>query len=323
MTEQAALDSKHWDWQMATVISLGVAVQDFVFSVDEIPTEARKYRANKFALSGGGCAATAAVAVARLGGISQLISRLGDDFTADIIIRDLEDDGVGCAGVKRFDGQMSPMSAVMVDNAGERMIMGFRDDGIPTDPNFIADFFDPAVDAVLADSRWAEGAVHLFGLAKEKGIPAVYDGEMPFGEQERTGVLLSTHPVFSAQGLREYANEDNLLTALLTASAHRAGGWTAVTDGQNGVFVAQGGALQRIPGFTIDVVDTLGAGDVWHGAFALALAEGQNEEQALTFASGAAALKCTSFGGRKGTPTRAILNNFLANHTTRMEPISS
>lgn len=308
---------------MATVISLGVAVQDFVFSVDEIPTEARKYRANDFALSGGGCAATASVAVARLGGTSQLISRLGNDFTADIIIRDLEEDGVGCTGVKRFDGLRSPMSAVMVDNVGERMIMGFRDDGIPTDPEFVADFFDPSVDAVLADSRWAEGALHLFELAKTKGIPAVYDGEMPFGEQERKGVTLSTHPVFSAQGLREYADEDNLLTGLLAASSNRAGRWTAVTDGQNGVFVAQDGALQRLPGFSVEVLDTLGAGDVWHGAFTLALAEGQNEEHSLTFASGAAALKCTAFGGRKGTPTRDALNNFLANHTTRMEPISS
>lgn len=308
---------------MATVISLGVAVQDFVFSVDEIPTQAQKYRANNFALSGGGCAATAAVAVARLGGASQLISRLGNDFTADIIVKDLEADGVGCSGVKRFDGLMSPMSAVMVDNMGERMIMGFRDDGIPTDPGFVADFFDSSVNAVLADSRWAEGAVRLFELAVAQNIPAVFDGEMPFANVERAAVALSTHPVFSAQGLREYAEEDNLLTGLLAASASRNGRWTAVTDGQNGVFVAQDGALRRLPGFSIDVVDTLGAGDVWHGAFTLALAEGQNEEQALTFASGAAALKCTAFGGRKGTPTRAALNNFLANHTTRMEPISS
>ena len=100
---------------MATVITLGVAVQDFVFSVDEIPSEARKYRARDFTVIGGGCAATAAVAVARLGGDSHLISRLGNDFTADIIIRDLEADRVNCAGVRRFDGLKSPLSAIMVD----------------------------------------------------------------------------------------------------------------------------------------------------------------------------------------------------------------
>ncbi|MEP0522024.1 MAG: PfkB family carbohydrate kinase [Hyphomicrobiales bacterium] len=306
---------------MATVVSLGVAVQDFVFSVDEIPTEARKYRANNFALSGGGCAATASVAIARLGGTSHLISRLGRDFTADIIVRDLEEDGVGCAGVKLFEGFMSPMSAVMVDKTGERMIMGYRDN-IPVEPTFVADFFDPSANAVLADSRWAEGAIRLFELSNAKGIPSVFDGEMPFGKPERTAVDVSTHPVFSAQGLREYAAEENLLMGLLSASNDRRGRWTAVTDGQNGVFVAKDGAVTRQTGFSIEVVDTLGAGDVWHGAFALALAEGKSEDQALAFASGAAALKCTSFGGRKGTPTRAALNNFLANHTTQMEPIS-
>nr|WP_306264437.1 PfkB family carbohydrate kinase [Pararhizobium sp. IMCC3301] len=307
---------------MATVITLGVAVQDFVFSVDEIPSEPRKYRARDFAVTGGGCAATAAVAVARLGGNSHLISRLGNDFTADIIIRDLETDHVNCAGVRRFDGLKSPLSAIMVDQTGERMIMGYRDNSIPTDPGFVADYFTREADAVVADSRWAEGAVRLFELAAEKGIPAVLDGEMPFGSPERAAVILSSHPVFSAQGLHDYAGEDNLLTGLLSASARREGRWTAVTDGPNGVYVARDGVLRHLPGFAIDVVDTLGAGDVWHGAFALALAEGQSDEQALVFASGAAALKCTRFGGRTGTPRRAELNRFLENQTLQMEPIS-
>lgn len=307
---------------MATVITLGVAVQDFVFSVDEIPSEARKYRARDFTVIGGGCAATAAVAVARLGGDSHLISRLGNDFTADIIIRDLEADRVNCAGVRRFDGLKSPLSAIMVDQTGERMIMGYRDHAIPNDPGFVADYFDPAADAVLADSRWAEGAVRLFELAAEKGIPAILDGEMPFGIPERAAVHLSSHPVFSAQGLQDYAGEENLLTGLLTASAKRDGRWTAVTDGPNGVYVARDGLLRHLPGFAVDVLDTLGAGDVWHGAFALALAEGQGDEQALIFASAAAALKCTQFGGRTGTPGRADLNRFLENQPLQMEPIS-
>lgn len=306
---------------MATVISLGVAVQDFVFSIDEIPTEARKYRAKDFTAVGGGCAATAAVAVTRLGGDCHLISRLGNDMTADIIVGDLESDNVNCAGVKRFEGYKSPLSSIMVDQAGERLVVGFRDEKMPTDPGFVADYFG-APDAVLADSRWAEGAVRLFELAAEKHIPAVLDGEMPFGEIERKAAHLATHPVFSAQGLRDYAKEPDVRTGVLAASALREGRWTAVTDGPNGVYVAHNGLLNRLPGHQMDVVDTLGAGDVWHGAFALALAEGKNDEQAMIFATGAAALKCTQFGGRKGTPSREILNNFLETHPLQMEPIS-
>lgn len=306
---------------MATVITLGVAVQDFVFSVDGIPSEPRKYRANDLEVIGGGCAATAAVAIARLGGDSQLISRLGDDITADVIIGELEADGVRCDGVKRFPGYKSPLSAIMVDQTGERLIMGYRDLAIPGDPDFVAEHFSGA-DAALADSRWAPGAVRLFELAAEKNIPSILDGEMPFGVQEREAVILATHPVFSAQGLQDYADETDLLTGLLAANALRNGRWTAVTDGPEGVYVAIDGQLSRLPGHNINVIDTLGAGDVWHGAFALALAEGKSDEQAMIFASGAAALKCMQFGGRKGTPSRMILDNFLETHPLQMEPIS-
>ncbi len=309
---------------MATVITLGVAVQDFVFSVDEMPTEPRKYRAKDLAVIGGGCGATAAVAVARLGGDSRLISRLGNDMTAQIIIGELEADGVDCSGMKRFEGYKSSLSAIMVDSSGERLVMGFRDDAMPTDPGFVADHFATVetADVVLADSRWAEGALRLFELANAKGIPAVLDGEMPFGDTERKAARLATHPVFSAQGLQDHTHETELLTGLLAASAMREGRWTAVTDGPNGVYVARNGRLSRLPGHQIDVVDTLGAGDVWHGAFALALAERQSDEDAMIFASGAAALKCTQFGGRKGTPTRQALNKFIQSHPLQMEPIS-
>jgi len=306
---------------MATVITLGVAVQDFVFSVDEIPVEPRKYRAKDLAVIGGGCGATAAVAVARLGGDSRLIARLGDDMTAQIIVGELEDDGVNCSGMKRFDGCKSPLSAITVDSNGERLVMNYRDEAMPTDPEFVTDHFAGA-DAVLADSRWPEGALHLFGLAIEKGIPAVLDGEMPFGGGERKAVKLATHPVFSTQGLSDYVNKPDLLNGLLAASAMRDGRWTAVTDGPNGVYVAQDGAVKRLPGHKVAVVDTLGAGDVWHGAFALGLAEGRSNDDAMIFASGAAALKCTQFGGRKGTPTRQTLNEFLESHPLQMELIT-
>jgi sulfofructose kinase len=72
------------------------------------------------------------------------------------------------------------------------------------------------------------------------------------------------------------------------------------------------GELRHYPGFEVPVVDTLGAGDVWHGAFALALAEGRGEAQAVQYASAAAALKVQRKGGRSGAPMRAELDSFLA-----------
>jgi sulfofructose kinase len=88
-----------------------------------------------------------------------------------------------------------------------------------------------------------------------------------------------------------------------------------VTDGARGVWHWNGREAVHTPAFAVTVVDTLAAGDVWHGAFALALAEGMPEQPAIRFANAAAALKCTRFGGRSGTPTRAELDLFLKETT--------
>ena len=82
----------------------------------------------------------------------------------------------------------------------------------------------------------------------------------------------------------------------------------AVTDGAEGVLMADG---SRLPARQVQVVDTLGAGDVWHGAFALRLAEGSAEGEAVAFANAAAALKCTRAGGRLGTPSRDETERFM------------
>ena len=66
--------------------------------------------------------------------------------------------------------------------------------------------------------------------------------------------------------------------------------------------------------FPIQPIDTLAAGDVFHGAFALALAEGRGETEAMRFAAAAAAIKCTRFGGITGAPGRAEAEAFLAAH---------
>jgi len=80
------------------------------------------------------------------------------------------------------------------------------------------------------------------------------------------------------------------------------------------VYALEKGELRRFPAFVVPVVDTLGAGDVWHGAFALALAEGRDEAEAVRFASAAAAIKVQRAGGRSGAPTRVELDEFLAAH---------
>ena len=107
---------------MSRVLCVGHAVQDFVFGVEALPTRGEKYRARSFTTVGGGPAATAAVAIARLGGEALLAARIGDDLAAGLIAAELEGYGVDCRWLRRFAGCGSSVSAVMVDPAGERMI---------------------------------------------------------------------------------------------------------------------------------------------------------------------------------------------------------
>lgn len=287
---------------VTAVLCIGQAVQDFVFSVDTMPAAASKYRARRFETMGGGPAATAAVAIARLGGHARLAARLGDDSIGDIVLDELTGYGVDCDLVKRLPGRTSSLSAVIVDDGGERMIVNFLDSDMESTPAWLPDSLPDDIDAVLADTRWPEGALHGLKLARDAGVPGVLDGDTPV-PQDGDLLRAATHVAFSADGLAGYAGESDPRDALKSV-AESTDAFCCVTLGAGGTLYLQGGEPRRIDACRVAVGDTLGAGDVWHGAFALALGEGQASFDALRFASAAAALKVQNGGGRAGAPTR-------------------
>jgi len=293
---------------MATVLCIGHAVQDYVFSVADLPRLAIKHQALALQRVGGGPAATAAVAVARLGGQALLAARVGDDAVAAEVVAELESWGVDCTHVRRLAGHCSSLSAVMVDRSGERMIVNYLDQSMPAAAGWLPAPRAVGADAVLADSRWPEGAATALAAARAAGVPAVLDADKPVPPGD--GVLKeATHVAFSAEALSDYTGIGDCVLGLRTAGA-RLGGWCCVTAGAEGVYVLDGGVMCHFPGHPVEVVDTLGAGDVWHGAFALALAEGADWRDAVRFGSAAAALKVQRPGGRAGVPSRAEVEDF-------------
>lgn len=275
--------------------------------LDEMPRLAEKYRAKDSAIVGGGCAANAAVAIARLGGQAHLAARLGADAIGDMIINDLLREGVHCDAIKRFEGCRSSYSSVFLDREGERQIVNFRDMAI----SFDADWLVPQLShAFLADTRWPDGALALMQAAQTQGVAGVMDAEAPVMEAE-AAIMAASHLAFSMQGLRDFC-DDGDAEAMLRQAQAKTGAWVCVTDGAEGVFwLGYEGALLHRAAFNVPVKDTLGAGDVWHGAFALALGAGACEEMAIEFASATAALKCTRLGGRGGAPLLPELLSFL------------
>ncbi len=297
---------------MPRILCIGQAVQDFVFAVHELPATASKHRAHGFRSVGGGPAATAAVAIARLGGSAMLCARTGDDDIGGIIVSELERYGVDCTLVRRLAGCSSSLSAVLVDDAGERLIVNYLDGAMEPDAAWLPARLPARIDAVLVDTRWPDGALRGLELARDAGVPGILDGDLPVPPD---GALLraASHVAFSAPGLAGFTGIDDAAAGLLTAGA-QTDAWCCVTCGPHGTLVVDDGRIETVPAFRVPVADTLGAGDVWHGALALSLAAGLPVDRAVVVASAAAALKVRNGKGRDGAPTRDELDYFLARH---------
>jgi len=298
------------------VICVGHAALDRVFCVDSWPAGSGKIPAHDFAESGGGMAANAAAAVARLGGDAIFWGPTGEDAIATAIHAHLVADGVDATWLRRFEGRKSSHSAVVVDDRGERLVVGYRGDALQATADWLPLADVVRAHALLADVRWPDGALRALRAAREAGIPAILDGEIAAPDILETLSHAADHIIFSARGLEAYSGDDaeGGLRRALASGARMA----AVTRGAADVLWMEAsapGKVLRCAAFAVVTVDTLAAGDVFHGAYALALAEGQRIGDALRFAAAAAAIKCGRPGGRSGAPARGDVEALLANHS--------
>ncbi len=300
---------------MSSVFCIGHAVQDFVFYLDTMPARATKFQANRFESIGGGPAATAAVTISRLGGNATLAARLGDDLIADNIVKELCSYGIDCSWLRRLDGQSS-LSAVIVDEQGERIIVNHLDRNLSPSAHWLPETLPENTAAVLADSRWPEGAKRGFQLANAAGIPAILDADVPV-PRDPDLLQLASHVAFSADGLAEFSGADNDEDGLRIVQ-DRIDAWCCVTVGSRGTLMIEDDQAVYRGAFSVEPQNTLGAGDVWHGAFALAIAESATLHDAVNFAGAAAAYKVAHAGGRSAIPTRNELNQFLAKHSLEL-----
>jgi sugar/nucleoside kinase (ribokinase family) len=260
----------------------------------------------------GGCAVNAAVAVARLGGRVHYAGPLGDlnDNVSNQLMTEMAREGIGTSGVVRIAGATAPVSGIMVDAAGERMIVTHRDQRIETAHVADPDRLVAGVSLLLADNRFPALVRPVCEAARRRGIPVVLDADRPSVEDDPL-FAIPTHVIFSGECLRETTGLDDL-SAGLQRMAPRTGAFLAVSDGAGPVRYLADGTVRTMPVFKIEAVDTLAAGDVFHAGIALALAEGRDAVSAMRFGAAAAGLKCTRFGGSMGAPKRAEVEAFLA-----------
>jgi sugar/nucleoside kinase (ribokinase family) len=296
------------------VLCTGIAVLDLVFRVERFPRPDVKTQASEFRTINGGNAANAAVAIAHLGGRASFSGPFGGppgtDTVGDTMLALAARENIECVDCPRVDGITSPISAISIDGRGERAIVNYRADALMAARPSDAAALVANADAVIADNRFPGFVRDICAAGLKRRIPVVLDADEP--RQDANALLrLVSHVVFSAEGLRATAGTDHLGRALIDV-AKQTKAFVAVTDGANDVLWLADGELRQVPAFKVDVVDTLGAGDTFHGAFTLMLAEGKSEREAMRFSAAAAALKCTRYGGILGAPSRAEVEAFLA-----------
>ncbi len=265
----------------AHVLCVGMGFLDTRLCVGRFPPIQRRENASRRYDALGGPATVGAVAVVRLGGSASFWGRRGNDPPGDRIAVLLAEHGVDIAGYRTFPGT-SPTCEVFIRPDGERFLFPYLGEGLPTDASWIPDEAIDRADAVLIDGRWPEGGLRVAGRAAARGIPVVHDFD-----QDRPEIWEiarnSTHVIADEDLAIAHGGVDALLEKI---EGH--GVWGAVTLGEHGVAWSGG----HVPSFPVSALDSTGAGDVFHGAFALAMAQGRTETAAMRFGCAAGALHC-------------------------------
>jgi sugar/nucleoside kinase (ribokinase family) len=277
-----------------------------------MPERGFKVNATHFDEISGGNALNAAIGIVRLGGRASVCGPMGDarEISSRYIFDKLGEEGIETEHIVHMPGLVTPISNIMIDPSGERTIVTFRDPELwnvhlPDTDKLLKD-----CDAILTESRCAQFCTDLCVEARRRGIPVIVDVDRAMSLRE--GLLTaSSHLVFSSEPLQETAGVADDGEALRKIAKLTPSFLAGTRGAQGTIWLDEDQALQQTPAFPVHTVDTLGAGDVFHGAFALAITEHQELRPALRFASAAAALKCTRFGGAFAAPQRAEVTELL------------
>jgi sulfofructose kinase len=288
------------------VICLGCAFWDTIFKIDQIPGHGTKVLPEQVVQAASGMATAAAITIARLGGQVELWARIGDDPTGDSFLLDMSHESVRVDRVRRVHGARTAFSTILVDSDGERLVVPYTDPTLDSDPGWLPLHEIAHASAVLVDMRWIEGARVVLSEARHRGVPTIVDADIAPPDALRELISLADHVLFSEPALLSLASGASPREALLQIASELEAKVVGVTLGEKGALMWQRGdpasVVHEFPSLKIRAVDTLNAGDVWHGAYVYGLVNDWGLSRSVRMANIAAAMKCEHFGGRLGAP---------------------
>lgn len=286
------------------VLCVGHASYDLVFAVPHHPGADEKIFADSLIACGGGPAANAAVTVARLGHRAAFAGYLGNDAYGDLHCAELRREGVATDWIVRGDAP-TPVSAVLVKPDGRRALVNYKGETRPL-PAAAIDFSRLKPEIILFDGHEPNISVPLAG----QGVPTVLDAGSVHAGTEAL-MFAVDYLVCSEKFALQWLGADDPERAM-AAMAERSPA-VVITLGERGLLWKRGGESGRMAAFPVAAIDTTGAGDSFHGAFAAALAAGLEWTEILRYASATGALCCTRLGARPGIPEHIELMQFLKN----------
>jgi sulfofructose kinase len=293
------------------VLGLGCAAVDEILYVEQYPRADAKIRVLRRERHCGGLTATALVAASRLGAKCAFAGTLGFDEGSEFVLETLRRERVDVRHVVRRQDSGPVRSVIIVDERrGTRNVFASLEAVRGADAKLPPREVIESSRVLLIDHFGIAGNIRAARIARAAGIPVVSDLENGQAPRFRELLALVDHPVFSRRMAEELTGEkDPRVAATKLAGEGRV---VIITCGNRGVWFTEHGERSRhIPSFVVDAVDTTGCGDVFHGAYAAALARGAVMEGRIRFASAAAALKATRHGGQAGIPTRTAVEKFL------------
>jgi len=304
---------------MMKVVGIGQCALDNLFIIDSFPVPDTKKEVLEWTIAGGGPVATALVALSRLGVECDFHGITGDDEAGAKIRESMLTENVNIYGLISRPGAVSQVAFIAIEKkSGKRTIFWKRPSADPLTPdelnvrarralplrkNIKPDSFLDGADFLHIDGLMHEASIHAVKKARAKNIPVMLDaGRM------RKGMMELAHMCDYVVGSEEFArafsvNDSNFEPEKIIKQMAKFGAKAVtITLGDKGSITLSDNEIFTTPAFTVNIVDTTGAGDVFHGGYIYGLLQNWDIMKVVRFASAFAALKCRKLGGREGIP---------------------
>jgi sulfofructose kinase len=298
---------KRWD-----VLGFGAVAVDELIYVDQYPQLDEKVPILRICRQGGGNTATALVTVARFGLRAAYCGVLGDDELSSFSINELEREGVDTSLIIHRKEANPFLAFVIVDITNGKRSIAYSGEGVmEPDPNEISEELISSGRVLFVDHKAVKIGLHAAHFAKRNNIPIVGDFEGQINPDLVELIKLVDHLIIGVDFARHLTGMDNRQDIFhLLSNPNRP--CCVITEGENGCWYSEfGGEICDFPAYKVKVQDTTGCGDVFHGAYAAAISQGEVVHRAIQLATAAAGMKALQPGGRAGIPSLTSVEKFI------------